>query len=242
MAFWGNVTGGFRQVYARAHEAPLFMQYSLFPLALGSVFWGYLMKDFFVGVGSCTLQSSIFVLPQNYTLVDAEFLPLFIKLIPFFFSMCGIGFSFILFYFMSSINILTLSTRFFSIFSFFSKKWYFDLLYNQYFVRSFFFFSYRVTFKYVDRGILEFFGPLGLVRSLNNLSSGVTNLQSGFVFQYIYLFVFTVCLFCFLFFFNAIIVDFQFILHWDFLLPLFMYFIIVLFFSKKVTVDSSCEE
>lgn len=97
MAFWGNVTGGFRQVYARAHEAPLFMQYSLLPLALGSIFWGYLMKDFFVGVGSCTLQSSIFVLPQNYTLVDAEFLPLFIKLIPFF-LVCAV-FVFRLFFF-----------------------------------------------------------------------------------------------------------------------------------------------
>ena len=122
LTFFGKGTTGFRAVYIQAHESPYLMLGALFPLAVGSLFWGFLMKDFFIGLGSSGLQSSIFVLPQNYNSVDAEFLPLFIKLIPFFFSMGGVFFSFVLYYFLSNVNIIALPSLYLSIFSFFSKK------------------------------------------------------------------------------------------------------------------------
>jgi len=53
------------------------------------LFSGYLTRDLFVGLGSVFFGNSIFVLPNNFNLVEAEFLPLQIKLLPLVFSLSG---------------------------------------------------------------------------------------------------------------------------------------------------------
>lgn len=76
-----------------------------FPLAallaflfFGSVFSGYLFKDFFVGIGSFTLQHCIFIFPKHNNFINAEFLPFYIKLIPIIFSMLGSLAAFVLYF------------------------------------------------------------------------------------------------------------------------------------------------
>jgi hypothetical protein len=46
------MTSGLRRVVSGAHEAPKFMLFAFFPLAVGSIFWGYLSKDLFIGLGT----------------------------------------------------------------------------------------------------------------------------------------------------------------------------------------------
>ena len=54
----------------------------LFFLFLGTLFFGYLFKDMFIGLGSEFLKESIFILPEHSTLIDFEFLPNIYKLSP----------------------------------------------------------------------------------------------------------------------------------------------------------------
>jgi len=65
------------------------MAFALTILSIGSLFSGYLLKDSFVGVGSCFWGNSIFKLEFNTIGLDLEFIPLFIKNIPLFFSSFG---------------------------------------------------------------------------------------------------------------------------------------------------------
>jgi NADH:ubiquinone oxidoreductase subunit 5 (subunit L)/multisubunit Na+/H+ antiporter MnhA subunit len=70
---------------------------------------------------------------------------------------------------------------------FLAKKWYFDLLYNNIFVFNLLNSFYLLTFKVIDRGLIEFFGPLSLVRLINNLSLVFSFFQTGFLYNYIFI-------------------------------------------------------
>lgn len=72
-----------------AHESSGLLVFSLFVLSFGSIFSGFLLKDFFIGVGSTFLGNSIFILPKHFNLFEAEFLPISIKLMPILFSLIG---------------------------------------------------------------------------------------------------------------------------------------------------------
>ena len=69
--------------YESTHEQPLVIVVPLVTLALMSIFFGYVAKDSFVGMGSDMLSASLFVHPSHVTLVEAEFsIPTFYKLLP----------------------------------------------------------------------------------------------------------------------------------------------------------------
>ncbi len=69
--------------YEHTHEQPLIVMIPLIVLALLSIFFGYVAKDSFVGMGSDMLTPSLFVHPSHMTLVEAEFaVPIFYKLLP----------------------------------------------------------------------------------------------------------------------------------------------------------------
>lgn len=192
LTFFAGKTNTLRPAVLTAHESPKYMLLAFFPLMLGSIFWGYLTKDMFIGLGSNFWQTSIFILPQNQVFIDAEFLPLTIKIIPLVFSFSGMGLSFVVYYLYNKWNFLAIVQQFKfypTVVSFLNKKWYFDLLYNQYIVKVYFFLSYFVTFKLIDRGILEFFGPLGVVRQVDKLSPLSIRLHSGLIYRYILLII-----------------------------------------------------
>ena len=44
--------------------------------------------------------------------------------------------------------------------------------------------SYNITYKLVDKGIIEFFGPYGLLFIFSNWSNKVIKIQTGFIFHY----------------------------------------------------------
>lgn len=91
------------------------------------------------------------------------------------------------------------------IYSFLIKKWYFDLIYNNIFGYGLLNFFYIIPFKLVDRGFIELIGPLGIVRSLNILSLIASRIQTGFIYNYIFMVILGVLL---LFYLIFIITDF----------------------------------
>lgn len=109
-------------------------------LVLGSIFFGYFAKD---------------LLPYIWY-GDNEFFPFFIKLIPLFFSLLGIALAFVILNPWKNRYILTIM----------NKRFFFDSLINYFFAFNFLKFGYKFTYKFLDRGLLEFFGPIGLLRVL----------------------------------------------------------------------------
>jgi NADH-ubiquinone oxidoreductase chain 5 len=73
------------------------------------------------------------------------------------------------------------------IYNFFNKKWFFDKIYNEFISQLLFTFSYTTTYKTIDRGIIEVFGPMGLSTIITKKASTISQLQSGYLYHYTFL-------------------------------------------------------
>lgn len=153
------------------HEAPLRMAFPLLFLSIFSIFIGYFLKDMFVGVGTDFWGNAIYVLPQNALLLEAEFLSVFIKLLPVVLSISG-GFSaFILYtFFFKNLFKFKISTVGRHIYIFFNRKWFFDKIYNSIFAHNLLTWSYTHAYQNIDRGVLEFLGPTGVWKQCYSIS------------------------------------------------------------------------
>ena len=180
-------TNAYRNNMAHAHEPYVFMMLPLFVLAIGSIFVGFTAKDFFIGMSSTFWGVSLFTGDLNAfnTVFEAEFLPVYIKHIPFILSISGMFISFYFYAKAKSLGILLLrDSKVKFIFAFFNKKWLFDLIYNRLIVANVLNIAYKGTFKSIDRGFLEVFGATGLQRNVYVVSEIVSKSQSGYIFNY----------------------------------------------------------
>merc|ERR1711959_113533 len=73
---------GLKSVIGHAHELPLTMGIPLIVLSFGSIFWGFLTKDMIIGLGTDFWQSALFVLPRHILVIESEFIPSYVKLVP----------------------------------------------------------------------------------------------------------------------------------------------------------------
>jgi NADH-ubiquinone oxidoreductase chain 5 len=120
--------------------------------------------------------------------VDAEFITHIYKILPVFLSLLGAISSFLLYLFSSKLLIqLKMSISGKKVYNFFNKKWFFDKIYNEYISQAFFTMSYTVTYKIVDRGIIEVFGPMGLSSIITKKASDISKLQTGYLYHYTFL-------------------------------------------------------
>ena len=229
-------TNAYKKVIEAAHDVPNLMLLPLITLCFGSIFIGYLTKDLIIGLGTNFWQSALYFEPKNYILIDSEFLPAFIKLVPVLFSLTGAGISIILYSYFIELKYKIKQNYYFNYFYvFLSRKWFFDNIYSYLIVRPLLSFGYNISFKLLDRGFIEYFGPLGLVRILNKLTSSVNSLQTGYIYHYIYVMVLGMVFFFTFFWFNIN----------NFLsIELFLLFLFVLFFKecfiseKKIKLNS----
>jgi proton-translocating NADH-quinone oxidoreductase chain L len=217
---------GHRITIFNANEPGFKMVVTLCILSFFSIFIGYLTKELFIGFGTSFWNNSIFILPINNLLIDVEFISLFYKLLPLFFSLLGAFFAYSLYFFYSNpLFIIKLSSIFNQFYTFLNRRWYFDRVYNQFFSQNILDFSFNFSYKEVDRGVLEQFGPFGLVQLIKTLSSNSKVFQNGSVFHY--LFIFLLLLFSFIFF----VVFFSFFYSF---LEVFLFFFILAFFFAGV--------
>jgi proton-translocating NADH-quinone oxidoreductase chain L len=186
---------GSRIVLEMAHDAPFLMFLPLAILFFGAVFVGFITKDMFIGLGTDFWGSAIgvSVLTSSDLIVSSEFFPAYMKLIPVFLSFIGAGLSYFLYLFYVNFMVFFKSnTKLgYNLYSFFSKKWYFDLIYNNYVVLPLLKFGYTVTFKYLDRGLIELVGPTGLVKIIPFISLLFSSFQSGFLHHYLFVLAFS---------------------------------------------------
>ena len=176
---------GFKNAIQNAHDAPLPMAAPLFILCVGSVFVGYLTKDLFIGLGTPFWNNAIFTSPQNLTMVDAEFVPVCVKWLPVVVSLSGASLSMVAFHFLKdflfSVCIQPIGRNFYT---FLNRRWLFDRLQNDLVGSVVLKLGYRTTYKLLDKGVVELFGPKGATFLMIIFGKQISDLQSGLVHQY----------------------------------------------------------
>ncbi len=206
------------------HDAPPLMALPMALLSIPSIFIGYVSRDLFVGLGTPFWGNSLNYFSVDYDLyLSAEFLPFYIKIIPVLFSISGTILSIVYYqYFLSSFNILKANRVLYNVYNFLNKKWYIDKLYNELIIQHVLSSGYGFSYKAIDRGFLEVFGPTGLSSSLQGFTNQLDSLQTGLPYNYIRSIVF----FGLYTVFVLVIVQFN--------LPLEMAFLILIFeISRK---------
>nr|YP_010394673.1 NADH dehydrogenase subunit 5 [Phytophthora quercina]DAZ89110.1 TPA_asm: NADH dehydrogenase subunit 5 [Phytophthora quercina] len=204
-------TNAYKNIIKNAHDVPLEMGIPLGLLAFGSIFIGYISKDMFVGLGSNFWNNSIYINPLNNQMIDAEFLPTFFKLLPVILSFCGLFSAFYLYFFkFKFLYNLKISKYGLYFYNFLNRKWYFDKIYyefiNQYILQI----GYNVTYKMIDKGLIEMCGPYGLTTIFSFLSQRIILLQTGYIYHYSLLmlistiFLINIVFFSIIYYFNII--------------------------------------
>lgn len=171
--------------YEHTHEQDIITVVPLVLLALLSIFFGYIAKDAFVGIGSDMLAGSLFVHPKNIVLVEAEFdIPTFYKLLPLIVTLTGASLSLLMYHNFADYTVdLAISNLGKRVYTFFNAKWYFDAIINHYIIGKGLNLG-LITAKVLDRGAIELLGPFGLTKSLSSGSQQIAKLDTGVVTQY----------------------------------------------------------
>nr|YP_007890596.1 NADH dehydrogenase subunit 5 [Histiona aroides]AGH24090.1 NADH dehydrogenase subunit 5 [Histiona aroides] len=177
-----------RTIINHAHDAPFIMAFPLMILAIGSIFVGFIMKDMMIGLGTDFWGNSLFTHPSNLTLVESEFIPTSVKLLPVALSIVGASLAIYLnSQYAKWLVSLKLSTVGRELYSFLNKRWYFDIVYNEYVGRKLLSFGYNISFKAIDKGVIEVLGPYGLERMIKRLTSKASELQTGYIYHYAFI-------------------------------------------------------
>src|SRR6202522_1526926 len=121
--------------YKQIHEGDLFLNVPLIILAIFSIFFGYLTKDIFIGLGTNFFSdNSLFIHPNHEIMLDTEFaVQILFKLLPLVFtiSLSIVSIVFTEFYPKLLIK-FKLSLLGYNIFGFFNQRFLVELYYNKY--------------------------------------------------------------------------------------------------------------
>ena len=172
--------------YKQLNEGEIYISLPLIVLAIFSIFFGYITKDIFIGLGSdFFIDNSLFIHPSHEIMLDTEFaIPITFKLLPLIFS---VAFSIL------SILVFELYPKFliyfkfskvgYNIYSFFNLRFFIELFYNKY-ITDFILILGSQLIKVIDKGVVEILGPFGLEKFLIKLSTSIANLGTGIITNY----------------------------------------------------------
>jgi NADH:ubiquinone oxidoreductase subunit 5 (subunit L)/multisubunit Na+/H+ antiporter MnhA subunit len=164
-----------------------------------SIFSGWFASDFFIGIGSTAFSHTISVSPFTSQLIESDFLSASVKQLPLLFTLFGLVVSILICTTTPGLFLLTRPSYYY-IAMFLNQKWFFDKLYNTValrFMKNCFYSFYA----FLDKGIIEFFGPTGLYRVFWNVSLNLRFYQGGVVSYY-----FLISLVCLVVFFAGFLV------------------------------------
>jgi NADH-ubiquinone oxidoreductase chain 5 len=185
LTFLTNPNGSM-SYYKHAHEGDLFLSLPLVILAIFSIFFGYITKDIFIGLGSSFfIDNSIFIHPVHEIMIDTEFaVPVLFKLLPLVFT---ISFSIIAIIFSEFLSESLISFKFsnlgYNIFGFFNQRFLVEMFYNKYITNLVLDLGGQTT-KVLDKGSIELLGPSGLQIGFTKLSKNIASLSTGIVTSY----------------------------------------------------------
>jgi len=155
-------------------------------LAVFSIFFGFITKDMFIGLGSGFFSdNALFIHPSHEIMLDTEFgVPTLFKLLPLVFTISLSVIAIVLSEYLSTILIyFKLSRVGYNIFSFFNQRFLIELFYNR-FITGIILKLGGQTTKVLDKGSVEYIGPYGLEKGLLNISNNIAKLSTGVITSY----------------------------------------------------------
>jgi NADH-ubiquinone oxidoreductase chain 5 len=185
LTFLANPNGPIKS-YKIAHESDIYMSLPLIILALFSVFFGFLTKDIFIGLGTgFFVDNGLYINPYHEITIETEFaVPIIFKILP---LICTVLFTFLSILYSeilpSRLISFKLSRIGYSVFGFFSQRFLIEFFYNRYLVDKVLMIGGETT-KIIDKGSIEYLGPYGLEIGLLNLSKNISKLDSGVITSY----------------------------------------------------------
>ena len=172
--------------YKQAHEGNIFMSLPLIILAIFSIYFGYITKDIFIGIGSgFFIDNSIYIHPNHEILIDTEFaVPTLFKLLPLIFTITFSTLSIIYFEYLANIvNSFKLSNLGKNIYGFFNQRFLIEFFYNKFIVNLVLELGGQTT-TILDKGSIEYIGPFGLEKGLVKLSKNINSLNTSIITDY----------------------------------------------------------
>ena len=168
--------------YITLQENNIFILIPLFSLSILSIFIGYIFSEIFIGIGTNYLQNSIYIKFEHYNNIEMEFLSPLIKLMPLIWTFLGLYLSYIFFFKFNLKNkynkvIFKIKTK---LYEFFFYACFFNFIYNKIYL-YFFYLFYEINVKNIEKGIFEWFGPVGIYLFFRNLSYKVRLLSPFFI-------------------------------------------------------------
>jgi NADH-ubiquinone oxidoreductase chain 5 len=173
--------------YKEASEGNLFMSIPLIILAIFSIFFGYITKDIYIGLGSSFFNdNSIYIHPTHEIMINTEFATTtFIKLLPFILTIVITIVSLLISEFnMNSIIKFKLTNIGYNLFSFLNQRFNIEFIYNRYITNSILNLGGQ-TVKILDQGSIEIIGPYGLEKGLLYLGNKIALLDNGTITFYV---------------------------------------------------------
>jgi len=169
-----------------AHEGDIFISLPLIILAVFSIFFGYISKDIFIGLGSgFFVDNSIFIHPVRETLLNTEFaVPTVFKILPLLFTLLFSTIAIIISEYSPKVVInFKLNRMGYNIFGFFNQRFHIELIYNKYITDLILKLGGQTT-KILDKGSVELLGPFGLEKGFLSLSRNISTLDTGVITSY----------------------------------------------------------
>jgi len=170
-------------VMHHVHESPMVMLVPLFILAAGALLAGMLfIGDFFGHHYEEFWKGALFTLPDNNILEEFHHVPAWVKLSPFLAMV--IGFVVAWYFYIRSPEVpKSLAQQHRGLYLFLLNKWYFDEAYDLLFVRSAKWLG-RFLWKRGDGWLIDGFGPDGVAARVQDITSRVIRLQTGYLYHY----------------------------------------------------------
>jgi len=175
-----------QHLYKNTHEQPIMVQVPFVILILFSIFYGYISRDIISGLGSDALISSTYNLTSTQgIIIEAEFQPLFLKLIPTIVTIISALLAVSLYntrsgrIYLVSLKISNLGIQ---CYTFLHRRWLVDVVYSRFIVNGISI-GYIIS-QIIDRGSLEVAGPFGISRTLYSASEFVTQIDTGLITTY----------------------------------------------------------
>ena len=184
-----------KEIITKVHESTWNITLPLLLLAFGSIFVGYLGKEVVISnVIPPIVSNSVKMVPLILSLLGA--------LLAFIIYNSLSGKSYAQFridkYIDPSVTQMTssglvkykggirnfVSSLYHIVYTFFNSAWQFNYVINHFIVSNIWKFGHLITYRIIDRGILEIIGPKGISKVLINLTQTISNFQSGMVFNY----------------------------------------------------------
>ena len=170
-----------------AVEGDMFMIIPLIVLAIFSIFFGFMAKDIFAGLGSnfFSCDNSIFIHPNHESLIDTEFgMEIGLKLLPLGSTILFSTLALLIMEYYPKLTVKFKLSRFgYNIFGFFNQRFLIEYFYNKFITNLVLNLGGQTT-TFLDKGSVELIGPYGLEVALVHLSKKIVSLSTGVVTNY----------------------------------------------------------